>query len=52
MFNATQISGDDADHHLFSYFRASPLKPLFSRDFKAGVSSVQLAISGAFKELH
>ena len=29
VFNATQISGNDADHHLFSYFRASLLEPKF-----------------------
>ena len=46
----TQISNDDADHHLFSYFRASSLEPKFSREFEACVSSVQPAISGAFKK--
>ena len=35
--------GDDADHH-FSYFRASPLEPKYSKEFEAYVSSVQLVI--------
>ena len=51
MFNATQISCDGAYHHLFSYFRASPLESKSLREFEACVSCVQPVISGAFKEL-
>ena len=46
----TQIFVDDADHPLFSYFRASPLEPKFSKGVWTCVSSIQPAISGAIKE--